>query len=45
MIIKVGDEITVGMNFSSRIRQVEITDISIATTSDDPAVDLGTQVN
>ena len=45
MLIKVGDEITVGMNFSSRIRQGEITDISIATKPGDPAGELGTQVN
>ena len=45
MIIKVGEEVTVGMNFSSRIRQGEITDISIATKPGDPAGEQGTHVN
>ena len=45
MLIKVGEEITVGMNFSSKIRQGNITDISIATKPGDPAGEQGTQVN
>ena len=45
MIIKVGEEVTVGMNFSSKIRQGNITDISIATKPGDPAGEQGTQVN
>ena len=45
MLIKVGEEITVGMNFSSKIRQGNITDISIATKPGDPAGEQGTHVN
>ena len=45
MLIKVGEEVTVGMNFNSKIRQGNITDISIATKPGDPAGEQGTQVN
>jgi hypothetical protein len=44
MLIKVGEEITVSST-NGNIRQGNITDISIATTSGDPAGQQGTQVN
>ena len=44
MLIKIGDNVTVSKDRSMWPREGQITDISIATTKDDPAGEHGIQV-